>query len=471
VVRQVGAVGRHLALVGFMGAGKTSIGREVARLTERPFVDLDEEIVARHGSITDLFRHGEAGFRRLEEEVAAEALAADEPSVVSLGGGAVMSKATRAQLRTRAFTVWVSVDLDVAWNRVRGKDRPLARDYESFSRLFHTRVPVYLEAADAVASGSTDHVLCEALAIKVGRGLFGEVADLVVAADGGRAVVVDERLVELALVPSGCGVHRVPSGETAKTVAVAERLWQELRIGRDGLVLAAGGGSTTDVVGFVAATYLRGVAWVAVPTTLVGQVDAGIGGKTGIDLPTGKNLVGAFHLPAKVVIDPDALATLPDRERRQGMSEVVKAGLLAGRPYWDLPEEEMVRSCAAFKAAVVLSDPYEHGRRAILNLGHTFAHALEAASGYTVTHGDAVALGLVAALRLSGQPTDVVEEVLHPRRIRADRERAWAALKRDKKATGGQIRLVLLRAPGEPVYGVEPPEADVRAALDELIAG
>ena len=172
------------------------------------------------------------------------------------------------------------------------------------------------------------------------------------------------------------------------------------------------------------------------------MVDAAIGGKTGINTDDGKNLVGAFHFPQHVWIDPALLDTLPAEERRAGMAEVVKTGLLAGQELWSLPEEEMIRACAAFKAGVVLSDPYEReGRRAILNLGHTFAHALEAASGYELRHGDAVALGLLAALRLSGRPTDVVEEVLAPEPVRVDRERAWDALLRDKK---GALNLVLL---------------------------
>jgi 3-dehydroquinate synthetase len=148
------------------------------------------------------------------------------------------------------------------------------------------------------------------------------------------------------------------------------------------------------------------------------------------------------------------------------MSEVVKTGLLAGSAIWELPEVELIRACAAFKAAVVLSDPYElEGRRAILNLGHTFAHALEAGSGFTLRHGDAVALGLLAALRLSGRPTDVVDEVLAPEPVHVDRERAWDALLRDKK---GRLRLVLLGDDGG--FVTEVPEADVRRALDELIA-
>jgi 3-dehydroquinate synthetase len=152
------------------------------------------------------------------------------------------------------------------------------------------------------------------------------------------------------------------------------------------------------------------------------------------------------------------------------MAEVVKTGLLAGEPLWELSEPELVRRCAAFKAAVCLRDPHERGERAILNLGHTFAHALETAAGYEgLSHGEAVALGLLAALRLSGQETRVIEEVLRPERARVDRDRAWAAIARDKKSIAGSPRLVLLEAPGRPVTGVELPDADVRSALDELI--
>ena len=236
--------------------------------------------------------------------------------------------------------------------------------------------------------------------------------------------------------------------------------------------MAFGGGSTTDVAGFAAATWLRGIGWIAVPTTLVGQIDAAVGGKTGIDLPAGKNLVGAFHWPARTVVDPALLETLPGRERRAGLAEAVKTGLLAGEPLWELPEPELVRRCAAFKCAVCLRDPLEHGERAILNLGHTFAHALETASGYTLPHGEAVALGLTAALRLSGlsEEARTVEELLRPDPAPVDADRAWEALLRDKKAVDGDPRLVLLEAPGRPVTGVELPAEDVRAALESLIA-
>ena len=453
----VGAVDKHLALIGFMGAGKTTLGRELARLTHRPFLDTDEEIENRIGPIDELFERGEPEFRRIEEQIVAEALAGPT-AVIALGGGAVLSEATWKRLRSTAYVAWVTVDVDTAWSRVRDSGRPLARDREQFGRLFEERAVRY----DVLAQGTgqdAESLLLEALHV-----IFSSE----IACDA--AVIADERVAELHELPVTGGVtlttHFVPAGEQAKTSTVVERLWNELEIGRDGWIVGFGGGSTTDVAGFTAATYLRGVGWVAVPTTLVGMVDAAIGGKTGINTEQGKNLAGAFHFPWEVRIDPRFLVTLPTEERRAGMAEVVKTGLLAGRELWALPEEEMIRACAAFKAAIVLSDPYERrGQRAILNLGHTFAHALEAGSGYDLRHGEAVALGLLAALRLSGRPIDVVEDVLAPEPVRVDRDRAWNALLRDKK---GALNLVLLGDDGGFVTDV--PEADVRRALDELIA-
>ena len=279
-------------------------------------------------------------------------------------------------------------------------------------------------------------------------------------------VVGDEHVLKLHPPEPDERVLRIPAGEAAKSAEVVQRLWAELDLPREGTILAVGGGSTTDVAGYAAATYLRGIRWQAVPTTLTGMVDAAIGGKTGINTSDGKNLAGAFHFPSGVAIDASYLETLPEIERRAGMAEVVKTGLLAGNEVWELPEVDMIRACAAYKAGVVLSDPFEsEGRRTVLNLGHTFAHALEAAAGYDgPTHGSAVALGLLAALRLSGRSTDVVEEVLRPTPARVDRERAWAALQRDKKRG-----LVLLGDDG-PRWGVAVPDGEIRRALDELIA-
>jgi shikimate kinase / 3-dehydroquinate synthase len=452
----VGAVDRHLALIGFMGAGKSTLGRELARLTGRPFVDTDEEIEKRFGPVGELFEGGESEFRRIEEQVVAEALAGPT-GVIALGGGAVLSETTRERLSRTAFVAWVRVGVETAWQRVSDSGRPLARDREQFERLYEERVRIY----DLIAEGVGEDVpalLLESLGIVFSSRVPYDAA-----------VIADERVAalhELQLLRPALSTHLVPSGEAAKTPAVVERLWSELGIGRDGWIVGFGGGSTTDVAGFTAATHLRGVRWIAVPTTLVGMVDAAIGGKTGINTVDGKNLAGAFHFPQQVFVDASFLSTLPDEERRSGMAEVVKTGLLAGSDLWELPENEMIRACAAFKSAVVLSDPYEReGRRAILNLGHTFAHALEAGTGYELRHGDAVALGLLAALRLSGRPTDVVEEVLAPQPVSADRDQAWDALLRDKK---GQLNLVLLGDGGGFVTPV--PEADVRRALDELIA-
>ena len=473
------ALGRHLALAGFMGSGKSRLGEEVARRLGRPFVDLDREIEARTGSrIPDLFaERGESGFREVESGVALDVLHAAEPVTVALGGGTVLSARAREALAAAAFTVLIDVEPGTAWERVSGSDRPLARDEAGFHALHAERQPVYDAVADARAR-DVDGIVLAAAGIHVEPGALDGLGELV-PGDAPVELIADERVAgihgvraQVALGTREVAVHEVPAGEAAKTGAVLGRLWEELEIGRDGAIVALGGGSTTDVAGFAAATYMRGVAWTAVPTTLVGQVDAGIGGKTAIDLPGAKNVVGAFHWPARVVCDPSLLSTLPETERRNGLAEVVKTGLLAGDRVWERPEPQLVRACAAFKAAVCLADPHDRGARAQLNLGHTFAHALEAAAGYALPHGRAVALGLLAALRLSGLPDEerLVEEVLAPERVSVDEGLAWAALARDKKAERGTPRLVLLEAPGRPRWGVEVPEAEVRSALSGLIA-
>jgi shikimate kinase / 3-dehydroquinate synthase len=472
----LGPLDRHVALIGFMGAGKSTLGSALADRIGRRFVDVDATLEDElGGDVAEIFeRDGEARFRAAEETRTLALLAAGEPLVVALGGGSVASEPTRVALRTQATTVWLDVGIDEAWARVRDTGRPLAQDEGRFRELYERRLPLYRGAADAVARDLDDAVLAAA-GIHVGVGAIERLGAFV-PGDGPLALVADATVagihgaaVQLALGSRLRTTHGLPPGEEAKTVAVCERLWRELDLGRDGAVVALGGGATTDAAGFVAATYLRGIPWTAVPTTLVGQVDAAIGGKTGVNLPEAKNRVGAFHWPARTVIDPAPLATLPEAERANGAAEVVKTALLVGESLWDLPEAERVRRAAAYKAAVCLRDPYERGARAELNLGHTFAHALEAASDYRLPHGRAVALGLLAALRLSGLPTDVVEEQLRPRPVRLDRDRAWEALLRDKKAVGGEPRLVLLERPGSPRVGVTVPAADVRAALDALI--
>ena len=443
-----------------MGAGKSTAARELGG------VDADDLVEAAAGKpIAEIFRaEGEAAFRALEEQAV----------VLALGGGAVTSPAVRDALGD-ALTIWLDVDADTCWERVRGSDRPLAQDEAAFRRLYEERRALYAEVADVVAKDVHDVVLAAA-GIHVECGALKRLGELV-PGDGAVALVSDPHVAgihgmdaQLALGARLAETHELPPGEEAKTLAALDRLWQDLRLDRSGTIVALGGGCTTDASGLAAATYLRGIPWTPVPTSLVAQVDAAIGGKTAIDLPQGKNLVGAFHWPARTVIDPALLETLPEPQRLEGMAEVVKTGLLAGEPLWELADDELVRRCAAFKAAICLRDPYERGERAMLNLGHTFAHALEAAAGYeSLTHGRAVALGLLAALRLSGRDTTVVEEVLRPSPIRVDRERAWEAMHRDKKARGGELRLVLLGDDG-PRWDVAMPETEVRRELDRLIA-
>ncbi len=472
------ALAHHVVLVGFMGAGKSTFGAQFAAQVGRRLVDIDREIARAGDSIAAIFeRDGEAAFREFEAAELRTALATGERLVVALGGGAVETDEVR-QLLTSAFVVWLEVDAATAWERVRHSNRPLARDETAFHARWERRQPLYAEVADAIAV-DLDGIALAAAGVHVERGSLEQLGWLI-PGDGPVELVADVHVAgihgveaQLALGDRLVAVHEVPAGEPAKAAAVLDRLWRGLKIGRDGTVVALGGGTTTDLAGFAAATYMRGVAWAPVPTTLVGQVDAAIGGKTAIDVPGGKNLVGAFHWPARVVIDPALLETLPDAERRNGLAEVVKTGLLVGEPLWELSEPQQVRRCAAFKSAVCLADPHDRGIRNQLNLGHTFAHALEAAAGYELPHGEAVALGLLAALQLSGLPDQValVQKVLQPTKPRVDRDLAWAALGRDKKATGGRPRLVLLEAPGRPLIGVERPDAEVRAALDLLIAG
>jgi shikimate kinase / 3-dehydroquinate synthase len=451
---------QNVAIVGFMGAGKSTAVRELGG------VDADDLVESAAGKpVAAIFREdGEAAFRALEEQTI----------VLALGGGAVTSPAVRDALG-ETLTVWLDVDVDTCWERVRGSDRPLAQDEAAFRCLYEERRALYADVADVVAKDVDDVVLAVA-GIHVERGALQRLGEIV--PGNGSVALVSDPLVagihgmdaQLALGSRLAETHELPPGEEAKTLGALDSLWQALRLDRTATIVALGGGCTTDAAGLAAATYLRGIAWTPVPTSLVAQVDAAIGGKTAIDLPQGKNLVGTFYWPEKTVIDPGLLETLPEAQRLEGMAEVVKTGLLAGEPLWELADDELVRSCAAFKAAICLRDPHERGERAVLNLGHTFAHALEAAAGYEgLTHGRAVALGLLAALRLSGRDTGVVEELLRPQPVQVDRERAWEAMHRDKKVRDGELRLVLLGDDG-PRWGVAVPEADVRRELDRLIA-
>ncbi len=343
--------------------------------------------------------------------------------------------------------------------------------------------------------------------IVVGHDLSEEIVRAVLGAAGGgaggvaliHADALAGRAEDARRTLTGAGLRaelvEVPGGEAAKTAAVLESVWGrlgELRLGRDGAVVGLGGGATTDLAGFAAATWLRGVPVVQVPTTLLAMVDAAIGGKTGIDTPAGKNLVGAFHAPAAVVCDLDALAGLPAAELRAGLGEVVKCGLIADPVIldrvmadpadltrWDAPVlAELVARCAAVKAAVVGVDPAEAGAREILNYGHTCAHAIERVTGYAWRHGEAVAVGCVFAAEVARAlgRLDPAVVALHRQALAAaglpvsfkqgaDRfEELARAMASDKKVRAGRIRMVLLDDVARPVRGVVPDETVLRAA-------
>src|SRR5690242_13852620 len=326
---------KHVALVGFMGAGKSTLGPDVALKIGRTFLSVDEFVEQTAGrSVPELFRDGQEHFREPEERAAASLLTSSTPKVIELGGGAVGSDRTRHLLAERAITVWLDEPLDTCWQRAQDSDRPLARDRDEFARLYEQRRPLYEAGADAKARDAHDVVLAAA-GVHVEIGALGRLGELV-PGTGGIALVSDPHVAgihgmdaQLALGRRLQQTHELPHGEEAKSLAALDRLWQDLRLDRAGVVVALGGGCTTDAAGFAAATYLRGVDWTPVPTSLVAQVDAAIGGKTAIDLPQGKNLVGAFHWPVCTIVDPDLLHTLPERERQEGMAEVVKTSLLA----------------------------------------------------------------------------------------------------------------------------------------------
>jgi len=333
----------------------------------------------------------------------------------------------------------------------------------------------------------------EALALAAAERAMGRVV-VTITSPGVRAALPE---LAAAFAAHGPLVVTQADGETAKAAPELARVWEALAaagMGRDGTVIALGGGVVGDLAGFAAATYLRGVACVQVPTTLLAMVDSSVGGKTGINLAHGKNLAGAFHQPRRVLADTDVLRHLPEREFAAGMAEVVKYGLLgdrallgrlqaAGRVGWDHPLlPEIILGCVRMKAAVVAGDEREtspRDGRALLNLGHTFGHAIEAVAGYgTYLHGEAVAIGLAMAATLSRDlglisPADAetVAGVLAlnrlPVRLREplSTDALVAAMGRDKKVRGGALRFVVLRALGEACTRDDVPESAVRAAL------
>jgi 3-dehydroquinate synthase len=503
-----------IVFIGFMGAGKTT-AVEAARAAGLEAIDADDMLEEEIGMpiVTFFGRRGEDEFRSLEAAEVERLLQDADGGVIALGGGAVYSERVRKALGSHVV-VWLEVSAEEAWRRVEGSGRPLAKDRKRFEELHREREPIYARLADAVLPSADRELANRALPwllglrelppgtrmawgisasgeypAYVGPGILGAgwwplesrrfcLADITVAGLYGDAVQ------PLA------GQVSVEPGERAKTVAEAEGVLRELAqqgMARDDHLVALGGGVVGDLGGFCAATYQRGVDVVQVPTTLVAQVDSAYGGKTGVDLPEAKNYVGAYHLPSAVLADTSTLATLPPAEMAAGFTEVVKTALIAGGDLWKrvrvLDEldpanlTDIVFECARTKLDVVAADERDAGRRAVLNLGHTVGHAIEAATGYErYRHGEAIALGLLAALRLSdagelreevagllashGLPTSLDEAV--------DVDAVIEATGRDKKRTADGVGFVLLSEPGDPRPGQRVEPDALRAAVEEL---
>src|SRR3954447_25664420 len=492
-----------------MAAGKSSAARDVAAVLGTQAQDTDRLLEDELGhSIEESFdRHGEAAFRAREEALCVELLErAGAGDVIALGGGAVLSERTRAALR-RHVAVLLDVDAQTAWQRAAGKGRPLARAADAFAARPAERDALYPSLADAVLPAADRRVARRALPhlrrlpggvrLLWAHAASGEYPVLVGEraleaepwpATGRRYLVTDEAVAPLhgERVTEAAATVAIAPGEAHKTLATVERVQRALAAAgatRTDHLVALGGGVVGDVAGFCAATYQRGVPVVQVPTTLVAQVDSAYGGKTGVDLPEGKNYVGAFHQPAGVLVDVGMLATLPAAELAAGRAEVIKTALIAGGALWQwvregrFEDEQVVLECARAKLAVVAADERDGGRRQVLNLGHTVGHAIETVTGYArLRHGEAVGLGLLAALRLSHQPSlrDEVAELLHRAGLPTtlhdlDVDAVVAATERDKKRkTGEPVPFVLVAAPGDVRHGRAVPRDELRAAVEEL---
>jgi 3-dehydroquinate synthase len=545
-----------VVLVGLPGSGKSVVGRRLAARHRAAFIDLDETIERSAGAaIPDIFAtEGEDGFRSRERAAVAAVGAPDRrpelARVIATGGGTVVDPRNRWRLYRGRLPVWLDGRPEVLAQRLRrsvtvrplvaGRDpvgavRTLAADRRRFYAAAR-RVPSVAELRSVVddvdrlveehrpqAEGAAGHGAVRLLqaetsigAIVLGEGLASTA--ILAALDqlaARRAILVSEpgawaaagERIAADLGQAGRAVERVmlPQGEAAKRLPVIDAAASELarlRVERGEPLVAIGGGALGDTAGFLAATFLRGIPVIQVPTTLVGQIDSAIGGKTAVDLPEGKNLVGAFHQPAAIVIDITFLRTLPVRERQAALAEAVKMAVLGDERLFALLETdgeaiargapaafesgavaELVERAAWAKVEIVRADEREAGDRIRLNLGHSLGHAFEAAAGYAgLLHGEAVAYGLRAACRIGLELGVTPRE----RAIRVERlldrlglaidslhlplERVLAMLATDKKHAGGELRWVLPTADGSAVRAGVPDELVERVAAGLLVA-
>jgi shikimate kinase / 3-dehydroquinate synthase len=501
----------NLVLAGFSGTGKTTAGSMAARLLDMPFIDLDQTAERRMGkSIVEAFASlGQTRFRELEAELLAEA-ARLSGAVVVTGGGAVLhpgfaslaAGAVTLVLTAPAVEIARRLEDDSSRPLISGHPEPRIRDlmaergpaYAAYGAALDTTTRSVPEVAELIAqryraesAGSSVPVTVQGPSgpypVMVGPDALDGLDDLLasVLTQSGRVVVASDEAVlgsagaqvREALRGSGREVVSlaVGRGEASKRIAAVTDLWdrfQALGLDRGDLVIAVGGGAALDAVGFAAATWARGVPWITVPTTILAMVDAAIGGKVAIDREGAKNAVGAFHHPRAVVCSPELLATLPASSARDGLAEVVKAACLASPLLLEALERSqplgkglppdltwLIEQAVRIKAAYVAADPEDQALRQSLNLGHTYAHGLEAASDYQVSHGRAVAVGLLAASKLGvslGHTSAELPARLHMALDRMglleplppiDRDRVRAAVGLDKKSRGGTLAFVV----------------------------
>ena len=511
---------RHLFLYGPPGSGKSTIGRLLAARLGLPFTDLDAVIVETDGrSIPQIFaEEGEPGFRAREKQALAD-MGARKRHVVALGGGALLNPECRALAEANGEVLCLACTLETLCRRIDNApgSRPLAGGHAALEKLMANRAAHYASFPRRLdVTTGTPEFLAEAAETLFGAWRIdsGDVPSLVFAGCnliaglgeettalglGKRAVVVCDsntdplygEKVEASLRAAGVETFRtvIAAGESTKTLATVQSIWSAfLRAGlaRDDFAVAVGGGVVGDLTGFAAATWMRGIRWVNVSTTLLSMVDASTGGKTGCDLPEAKNLVGAFHSPSLVLADVDTLATLPAREVRCGLAEAIKHAFIADPGLLDIlptgttgvpPVENagttgvspvddalaaFVARALAVKVRCVREDPLEKGVRGKLNLGHTVGHAVEIVSDFKIQHGEAVAIGTVEearlAVRLGLAPADWPDSVAAPfTRVGLPTalpegctfESLAPVMKRDKKKKGGVVRFALPCAPGD----------------------
>ena len=515
---------RHIFLYGPSGSGKTTVGSILAEKLGLPFLDLDAHIESICGESipTIMAGRGQEGFRELEAQALCASLNG-HPQVVALGGGSLLRAENRALAEALGQVVFLEASPQVLAQRLSSDTHPrplLVGDLAtSLNALLKERQSHYDTFELRVNAEAEPEAVAEEIQCRLGRhhlramgapydalvrenGLDG-CGDLLgqCGCEGPVLLVSDEQVAPLYAdrvmesfkqADFQTQMVVIPAGEEHKNVETLMQLWGaclDAGLERGSTLAALGGGVVSDLAGFAAATYMRGCNWAAFPTTLLAMVDASLGGKTGFDLPQGKNLVGAFYSPRLVLADPQVLATLPERELHAGLAEVLKHGVIGDPDLFalcargweavmaDLPQ--VVRRAQAVKVKLIEADPYEKDQRAALNFGHTIGHAVELVSGYRLRHGEAVAIGMVVETRLaeklgvagSGLADEISAALAGlglPLEIPAGLPRAdiLHAVQADKKKSKGTVKFALPEKVGLVRIGVE--IADLEQLMEEI---